>query len=353
VKELLEDVVRGPASPGVPLAVFGNTNSRVLSLMEQHVIDTVTARLTLFSKRSAKAEGLSAVELVREGFCDPVRLFVKNEPHRKVKLLAGRQRLISSVSLIDQVVERVIGRLQNASELNCWDRIPSKVGLGLDDFGVRKLWTEVSNQSLHRRVGYSDMKGWDWSVQDWEFDLEVMARLVLNGSSLDSLYGRLLSNRMYCLSLSVFATSDGELIAQASRGVMKSGSYWTSSTNSRLRVMVAWMVGAEWVMAQGDDAVEHIVPDAKAKYYELGHNLKALDPVKDPLRVCGFEFCSTWMLWPGLGYPASWWKILYRLLHKSPGDAEALEEALGLLRHHPERESFEALLVRAGWSAQN
>lgn len=311
----------------------------------------MAARLTLLSRRDARGEKLTAIELVREGFCDPVRLFVKNEPHRKVKLAANRQRLISSVSLIDQLVERVVGRLQNMSEISCWQQIPSKVGLGLDDPGVRVLWEEVKAQASHRNVGYSDMKGWDWSVQSWEFDNEVLARLVLNGSQFESLYGRILRNRMYCLSLSVFATSDGELIAQAERGVMKSGSYWTSSTNSRVRNMAAWLIGALWAMAQGDDAAEHIVPDAFAKYYELGHNLKELAPVVDPLGSCGFEFCSTWMA-QGKGYPTSWAKIMYRLLHKKPGDEVALAEAMELIRHHPEKEAFRSLLVRAGWSAQ-
>lgn len=351
MSELLEDVVKGSSSPGVPLARFGNTNTRVVDNIREHVVATVAARLTLLSQRDVKSEGLDAVALVREGFCDPVRLFVKNEPHRKAKLESGRQRLISSVSLIDQLVERVVGRLQNASEISCWTRIPSKVGLGLDDPGIKVLWDEVKAQASHRPVGYSDMKSWDWSVQDWEFDLEVMARLVLNGSQFDSLYGRVLRNRMYCLSLSVFATSDGELIAQQERGVMKSGSYWTSSTNSRIRWMVAWLIGAAWAMAQGDDAGEHMVPNAQAKYRELGHNLKEILPVEDPLGSCGFEFCSTWMV-NGIGYPVSYWKILYRLLHKRPGDPIALAEAEYAMRHHPDMESFRSLLVRAGWSAQ-
>lgn len=323
----------------------------MLGQIKEHVVAVVVARLTLLSRVDAKALGLSAVQLVREGFCDPVRLFVKNEPHKVAKLAAGRQRLISSVSLIDQLVERVVGRLQNASEINCWSQIPSKVGLGLDDHGVRVLWEEVKAQASHRNVAYSDMKGWDWSVQSWEFDNEVMSRLVLNGSQLDSLYGRILTNRMYCLSLSVFATSDGELIAQATRGVMKSGSYWTSSTNSRMRNMAAWLIGAEWSMAQGDDAVEHLVHDAFVKYHKLGHNLKDLVQVKEPLKECGFEFCSTWMT-QGIGYPVTWWKILYRLLHKRPGDDVALSEAVELLRHHPDLKGFRSLLVRAGWSAQ-
>lgn len=40
--------------------------------------------------------------------CDPIKVFVKQEPHKRKKLDEGRLRLISSVSLIDTIIDRIL-----------------------------------------------------------------------------------------------------------------------------------------------------------------------------------------------------------------------------------------------------
>lgn len=53
---------------------------------------------------------LSAVERVWLYLVDPVRFFVKNEPHSVDKVLNRRFRLISSFSVVDSIVQRLATR---------------------------------------------------------------------------------------------------------------------------------------------------------------------------------------------------------------------------------------------------
>lgn len=338
------------ASPGVPWLVFGATNKKLLETHKDTVKTAVVSRLRVLAREDCY--GLTAEQLVKIGACDPVRLFVKNEPHSRTKLNEGRVRLISSVSIVDQIVERVLWGPQNDAEILRWRTIPSKPGLGLEDADVMVLCEAVRTGLAMGPAAMSDMSGWDFSVQAWEFDNEVVMRNALNESDVDSTFGRVNANRMYCLSLSVFALSDGTLVAQRARGIMKSGSYGTSSINSRQRVSAGYYCGASWCIAAGDDAVEGFVPDAVSKYHALGHNLKGYDPVVGSLESFGFEFCSTWMS-RGKGYPVDPSKSLFRLLHRRPGDSEALRQWRREMRHHPRIKYYEELLLRAGWSAQN
>ena len=326
------------------------TNGKLLEGYSGLVRRLVVARLRILA--GADLRGRTAEELVQMGACDPVRIFVKNEPHSAAKLSEGRVRLIASVSLIDQIVERVLWGPQNDAEIHSWFKIPSKPGLGLEDEDTALLCAEVMRRLAEGPAAASDMSGWDFSVQEYEFDNEVLARNALNGSTLETLFGTVNANRMYCLSLSVFALSDGTLIAQRQRGIMKSGSYGTSSINSRERVMAAWYAGADWCIAAGDDALEAFIKHAEERYWALGHNLKGYDPVEGSLESFGFEFCSTWMS-RGVGYPVDYSKSLFRLLHKKPGDQDALRQWRKEMRHSPHLATCEDLLLRVGWSTQN
>lgn len=281
---MLTDVKRD-ASPGVPLCALGATNQEVLEKSFQHVLEAAAKRFWHLSRlRGARA--LSPKELLDGGYTDAIRIFVKDEPHSTTKLEEGRVRLICSVSLIDQLIERLLCGEQNRKEIDLWRYIPSSAGLGLHDEGLVHIWEKVNRESQGGSVASSDMSGFDWSVQEWELylDCEVRARLMSAGP----LVSRALFNRVTCLSRAILQTTDGSMYAQLLPGVQKSGSYNTSSTNSRIRYALARMVGAPWAVTMGDDCVEAPVDGAKAKYAELGHTLKSYE-----LLDGGFEFCST------------------------------------------------------------
>lgn len=303
--------------------MFGSSNGAVLDKHRDLVVTAVVARLNLLSE---KIIDYDPVQLVQFGYCDPVRLFVKQEPHSLKKITEGRFRLISSVSLVDQLVERMIFGPQNELEITRWRNIPSKPGMGLSlEEQAQTIWSDLSYKHLKHPAAEADISGFDWSVQDWELWADLKMRIELG-----NMEGRLkiaAINRFTCFMNSVFQLSDGSLIAQGKPGLMKSGSYCTSSTNSRIRCLMAELIGAPWCIAMGDDSVEGYVPNARRKYEELGHVCKDYMPCKvdsegnlEKVNFCSHELSE------GKFWLTSWPKTVFRYLNsKAPeiGDLKA------------------------------
>lgn len=291
------------------------------------MIWAVVERIELLSRSDLSTSNLSPSELVRSGFCDPIRLFVKQEPHVKRKIKEGRFRLISSVSLVDQLVERMIFGPQNQLEIQCWKNIPSKPGMGLSlHEQAQSIWNELSANHRRSPAAEADISGFDWSVQDWELWSDLFVRIQLGD------FGRklriLAKSRFYCFMNSVFQLSDGTLIEQGKPGLMKSGSYCTSSTNSRIRNLMAEIIGADWCIAMGDDSVEGYVPNAAELYKRLGHTCKDYVPCEvngDSLK--SVNFCSHYLSQDKF-WLTSWPKTLFRHLATHNSSFEDLESEL-------------------------
>ncbi|DAZ87627.2 TPA_asm: P1-P2 fusion protein [Trachyspermum ammi polerovirus] len=334
------------AGVGVPMIAYGLRTHR--SWVENPELLPVLARMTfdrLQKISEANFEQMTPEELVREGLCDPIRLFVKGEPHKQSKLDEGRYRLIMSVSLLDQLVARVLFQSQNKLEIALWRAVPSKPGFGLSTDSQIEDFTDC----LAKQVGVTpdevvenwkdylvptDCSGFDWSVSDWllEDDMEVRNRLTINCSPL---LRRLRAGWLKCISNSVLCLSDGTLLAQTKPGVQKSGSYNTSSSNSRIRVMAAYHSGASWAMAMGDDALESKDTDLTV-YKDLGFKVEVSEQL---------EFCSHIFKERSLAIPVNVNKMLYKLIHgynPECGNAEvmvnylsAVASVMNELRHDP------------------
>lgn len=307
-RDKLSIEVKQESTPGVPLCKIAASNGQLLSKMEDDVARMATDRLrALADVPEAEFHKLSPVEIVRRGYADPIKLFVKNEGHDvETKIKTGRVRLISSVSLVDQIVERILSSKQNVAEKLIWEQCPSKCGIGFDDLTNRRFF-----QDVHRRGkrAESDISGFDWSVNYWELLADVEMRVVLSCTPNDGIFARILRNRVRALACPVFALPDGTLLAQTTPGVQKSGSFNTSPTNSRIRRLLAQLVGADWAVTAGDDCVEQEVADGKAKYEALGRICKFY-------RVCdeeSFEFCSRRYTAKSAA-PTSWLKGLFNVL---------------------------------------
>lgn len=298
------------AGPGIPFCYDYTTNRQVVKHVEQ-LEQLVLERMTLLS---TEGELPDAFGKAAGGFCDPARVFVKNELHTRVKLIAGRYRLIMGVSIVDQLVERMLFGEQNKLEIENWEGIPSKPGMGLDDASLKKLSKEI--YSFLDPVG-ADVQGFDWSVKEWELCLFAEFRAM----SGPPMYKVLCMNRLKCLADTLLVTSDGS-VWLIPPGVMKSGSYLTSAGNSFIRWMIAIVCGSKRAMAMGDDCIEEYCDDAHAKYMKLGH------PLKYYKRVCGdAEFCSHIFPKDGsLAYCAEPEKLFFRLMAKSLVDAEMVRE---------------------------
>ncbi|NP_054685.2 RNA-dependent RNA polymerase P1-P2 fusion protein [Cereal yellow dwarf virus RPS] len=335
------------AGVGIPMITAGLPTHR--GWVEDPDLLPVLARLTfdrLLTMSKASLETRSPEQLVKENLCDPIRLFVKQEPHKQSKLDEGRYRLIMSVSLIDQLVARVLFQAQNKSEIALWSAIPSKPGFGLSTEDQVESFINVLADTAGARpeeicdkwrdlLVPTDCSGFDWSVSDWMLadDMEVRNRLTIDCNELTR---HLRAVWLQGISNSVLCLSDGTMLSQVKPGVQKSGSYNTSSTNSRIRVMAAYHCGASWAIAMGDDALE--APDTDlSKYKDLGFKVEVSKEL---------EFCSHIFKSPTLAIPVNANKMLYRLIHgynPECGNAEvivnylnAASSVLHELRHDQE-----------------
>jgi len=297
----------------------------------------------------------AAWRLVDVGLTGPIRLFVKNEPHSAAKAAEQRWRLISSVEVVDQVVERFLHWEQNELEIMSWRTLPVKAGMGLDDKSLGDL---IANVREFKYPKCTDASGWDWCVQYSEYRQFVLHRLklaeraqrarnLLPGLFVRGFMARVMAARALCLMTAAFVLSDGHVFVQTDPGIQKSGSFCTASSNSYMRWSLARMVGAAHAICMGDDAIEEGSGDwDPTRYTKMGYRIELSEHE-------GIDFCSH-----HIGetveqcWPLNDSKLVARCLMKKPADklkAEELKASLGYdLRHHAERQYWLSL-VAAGW----
>lgn len=329
---------------------LARTNGELMATYRSLIEDlTVRRLLDLEDTPIGDVREATAVDLVDMGLCDPIRVFVKNELHGKLKVSQGRMRLIMSVSVVDQLVERVLNGAQNNLEIENWTTIPSKPGMGLGDDGLREL--EASFRAMKSPLS-SDISGFDWSVSQWWLETDALSRALLTKRGAD-----MHLKRAVCLGKSTLVFSDGVMWFQSSFfGVQKSGSYNTSSTNSRIRAMLAALVAKRsgqptWnVAAMGDDAVEDSAfDDLSPAYQQLGFRLKE---ASREIEFCAYKFDLA-----GNYEPVRWHKMLANLLWTTPrNDLAAWELLVALrheLRHSPHLARAEEIIAAVGWGGGN
>lgn len=345
--------LEGDSSPGYPLMRLARTNEELLGTHKELVVGLAVARLQrLQGSDVAQLRRLTAGSLVEQGYTDEVRLFVKNELHSELKVQQGRMRLIASISVVDQIVERVLNGPQNRAEIDMWESIPSKPGMGLHDEGLESLRRQLDG--LGKIPVSSDVSGFDWSVPQWmlDWDAKVRAQLCAAGP-----LSHMFEARAVCLGLSRFVFSDGEVWDQITPGIQKSGSYNTSSTNSRLRVLLAWLCGVSYgyegrCIAMGDDAVENapVSPeDLIDAYATFGFTLKEV--ARGDLEFCAYRFGKDGSL-----EPIRWHKMLASVLATSVRDEAHERDLLAALeyelRHSRHRERAFGIIRASGWGAR-
>lgn len=239
-------------------------------------------------------------DLLEQGFCDPIRVFVKGEPHSIAKAKEGRFRLIFSVSVVDQMVERYFAQIQGKREVSQWQSLPSLIGIGFDQRHIKAMRNSKTWFHEDEEIIESDISGWDWTVQECELRAEAEMRVRLIEECPPTL-ARLIHNRMHCILKKVMVFSDGTA-AIGPIGVQPSGSYLTSSGNSRMRAMLSLRARYDLgfttdelrttvVKCVGDDSLESSDCDAaslKRKFEQYGHLVKAMKISNQD----DFEFCS-------------------------------------------------------------
>lgn len=169
---------------------------------------------------------------------DPIRVFVKPEPHKRSKLAEGRLRLISAVSLVDAVCDRIMFSWLVKKSLRTIGFNSCAVGLPPFRGGHRWYW-EVFRDKKTRAL---DMTAWDWAVPGWL--LKALRDLVKDFAVCAPAYwSEWVDARWETLFRdAVFGFADGTTVKQPGWGVMKSGCYLTLLLNTLGQIFRHFMV---------------------------------------------------------------------------------------------------------------
>lgn len=257
---------------------------------------------------------------------DPIRLFIKPEPHKESKLQNKRFRLISSVSVVDQLIDVMLfGEFNRLVNDNCV-RLPCKGGWS-PLCGGWKIVPPQGTMSL-------DKSGWDWSAQGWLFEMELQLRTRLC-SNLNARWLELATWRYRKLFWDpVFITSGGMLLRQRNPGVMKSGCYNTLVSNSIMQSLIHLRACQEldmdpgWIWTLGDDTLQSAIPAL-----ERGRYLEAVS------QYCHVKHCVDGAEFAGMRFRGPRVEPLYRgkhafqLLHMQKANASEMADSYKLLYH--------------------
>lgn len=260
---------------------------------------------------------------MRERLVDPIRLFIKPEAHKNSKLEGHRYRLISSVSVLDQLIDVMLfGEMNDKVTQQCV-HVPCKGGWSAYAGG----WKIVPP----RGVISIDKSGWDWSVNAWYFEMELQLRVRLC-ENIQYRWLEMATWRYQALFGNPwFVTSGGLLLRQRKAGVMKSGCFNTLVSNSIMQSILHLRVCSEidvkpgWIWTLGDDTLQEDLPEREqylkqaAQYCHIKHCVEGAE-------FAGYRFGkSIEPLYRG--------KHSFNLLHLNPKFAKETAEAYALLYH--------------------
>lgn len=328
-----ERVVKGldwTSSPGYPWLFQHTTNSAMFM-----VKDGVPSREAL--NRVWKVVSDRIVE--RDS--DPIRLFIKPEPHKEKKLRDKAYRLISSVSVIDQIIDGMLFGEMNQTIIDNYIEVPGKVGWSPYKGGW-KLMPIFGNVSL-------DKSAWDWSVNSWIVQ-EVLGLRTELCANLSDRWLELATWRYQALYDSpLFVTSGGLLLKQRQPGVIKSGCFNTIIDNSiaqdllHVRVCVENDFPVGPLASMGDDTTQ---PDfaERSKYEEKLSEFCHLKSSVKATEFAGHRFRV------GFVEPLYKGKHAFNIMHLDPKNGEEMAASYALLYHRSVyRDYIRGVLTRLGY----
>lgn len=185
-------------------------------------------------------------------------MFIKVEPHKPEKIASKRYRLISCLSLVDQLVDRVLFGQWSSKEIDTVMDRAGKTGWSLLPVGFYDFLETFPDSVLA-----TDCSAFDWTYPAWvvemifdiklqqmesyppEFEIAVKARMkeVLGSNC-------------------VVRLPDGERLRQLIPGIMKSGWYLTINLNSDAQDLItnlayrrAYHSPCPKLWAMGDDVI--------------------------------------------------------------------------------------------------
>jgi hypothetical protein len=216
------------SSPGWPWKEFYTTNKDML--MEVSGSLNLPNVMQLYDAVEERLERLKSLPVA-----DDINLFVKDELHKKRKVEDGAFRLISSVSITDSMVDRVLfGEFfENCYSFEGFSTTPNKAGWTPYLGGYKWL----ARRYRRGKTLFADKKSWDWTMQGWTAYciMEVMVRLC----GLTPVRRNQIRNRLLALFCDAMFNVGGWLrFRQCLAGLMKSGCLGTIVWNGMAQVML-------------------------------------------------------------------------------------------------------------------
>jgi len=326
-------------SPGIPWNKLARDNEALLACAKERLVSELHSRCDLLQGETLQhtTNSTENVAHVLNGLCDPVKIFIKQEPHKVKKLADGRLRLIFSISTADGLVERLLWHSATKWEIENWAEIPSKPGMGSSDEQLPILRANL--EELLATTGLlldTDVSGWDWQVKLWlkicAFYCNLIGFSIPHGSDRH----RMMKNREVLAEQPVMALSSGILYAIPLGGITLSGRFITSFSNSKQRVYMSTLADT-MCMAMGDDCTEavpiHRLAEVQSLYNRLGWGGRI--EYRTTTEVNDTIFCS--LRFHGTGAtPVNWRRTLFSLLSKKTLTIDYLEQFAYEMRHNEE-----------------
>jgi hypothetical protein len=287
--------------------------------------------------------------LVLENKGDPVRLFVKNEPHKRSKIVNKRWRTIASVSFVDSLIERAVYAPRNGLMIDNWGEIPPKPGMGATDEDIQQLASNLIKLLERGKLIDSDVVGWDWSRRKWMALCRVYVNALWFGFAPGSDGFKLSRNREVVSVNPVLVLSDGRMLTLTVNGIQLSGRYITSSGNSEERVFLSCLAGTH-AIAMGDDCVETAnqipIKVIKERYASMGYDdnrkdieFQVTEDVQETV-FCSLRFYKQENAW--VAEPVNAIRTLFRYVTKGKGklnygDFQQMVNEIRHMRMSPEQ----------------
>jgi hypothetical protein len=323
------------SSPGFPYRQNYSTNKQVLDNELDSVVKLAVARVTLM--RTKDLTGLTTEELVLMGARDPLSPIIKNEPHKSSKVASGKYRVVQCLSVVDQIVERVIFGQFPGTCINAYPNLNMLAGIGFTDKMNQELG-EVYTAMCDKHPSYTavttDVITWDSrvSVPMVMGFVDVVYKSCTNPSAF---LRQSLNNWCHVSVKTAYIVPSGVVFVKNVDGQTISGSTETTELNCVARGLAAMAVKSVDHRNNGDDCIEMTLLDKPAiiaAYARIGI------PVRE-VEVQGresFTFCShKYQLRDGrwIATLESWPKAAYKLFSTKKGDYELLAAFLYEVRH--------------------
>lgn len=223
---------------------------------------------------------------------DDIQLFVKQEVHKKSKVAEGRYRLISSVSLVDQMVDRILFGPIQKNMLKTVGETPCMAGWSPLMGGYRLM------NGRFTKPFAVDRRAWDWTVPPWIVDAWERILIRLCVLPFPGWEGLVRTRFKALFDRAIFRTRDGFRVRGPGRCVMKSGCYLTILLNSIAQTLMhvaasrrlGWNPRANVPWSMGDDTIQEEPEDIQA-YLDalemLGQKIKEWNRNND---FAGFKY---------------------------------------------------------------